>query len=210
MDAARFDRLTRSLAVRSPRRSIVAGLVGLSGVSASRRDAAVARSRKKHKLTRNAFGCVDVGNFCRKDSHCSNRCRKQRCRAHDTEGCPANADQCAGEVVTCGAGGRCFRTTGEASFCGGEGDCVACQTDAQCVRRGFGAGAACVVCPICAQGDNDGTASNPPRAELGEWWTVEREPTQLRNRRRRWRSRSAGSTFARGIRRVPDRPGCAG
>jgi hypothetical protein len=162
MDAAHFDRLTRSLAVPSPRRTILAGLVGLRGGLASSRNAHAARNhrkRKKKKITRNAFGCVNVGGFCRRASQCcSGICRKQRCRAHDTAGCPAEADQCAGTIVSCGAGGRCFRTTGEASFCGGEGDCVVCQTDAQCVRRGFGTGAACVVCATCAQGDNAGTA----------------------------------------------------
>jgi hypothetical protein len=66
MDATRFDLLARALAVPTSRR---VGLAGLAGLGLATRFPPRAVLAKK-KLTRNAFGCVDVGGFCRKDSHC--------------------------------------------------------------------------------------------------------------------------------------------
>lgn len=128
------------------------------------------RKGRKPKLQRNGFGCVPVGKACRGNSAncCSGICEgtkpkkgkkdTSRCVAHNVGACQAEQDFCAGVEATCGDEGTCFRTTGNASFCGDGGQCVTCQTDADCEAAGFLAGAACVVCNAECQDISGGTA----------------------------------------------------
>lgn len=166
MDAPRFDRWTRSLTDTASRRSVL-GLAGAALGLAVTRFPGIATAKKKHKkkspkkLTRNSFGCVDVGKACRgKDANCcSGICQGKKpkkgqkdtskCVAHNVLGCQVEQDQCAGAPAQCGTSqfGLCYRTTGNAGYCGVDGGCLACQTDADCVAyNGFGQDAACVVC----------------------------------------------------------------
>jgi hypothetical protein len=131
-------------------------------------DAQARRKRRKKRRKRNkggkspennAFGCLNVETACNGDDArcCSGICDgnkpkkgekdKSRCVAHNVNLCEETFDVCGGVVVTCGLAGACFKTTGNAPFCaGGNGECIPCQRDADCVNQGFGFGAACVIC----------------------------------------------------------------
>ena len=174
MDAARFDASTRSLTGRIPRRRVFSGLTAALGfsltVSSERADA-----KRRKKLKRSEFGCVNVGGKCRgKDRNCcSGVCTgkkpkrgdkdKSRCVAHDAQGCEAGQIEnfCGGTNVSCttssgDTGGNCDTTTGNAGYCSGQGTCEVdppCKKDADCVPI-FGAGAACVLCDnsLCPAG----------------------------------------------------------
>lgn len=163
MDAAHFDRLTRSLVTRFSRRSLLVGLTVLGLVQQDGAVTAIARQGHKHKpkIRRNAFGCVNVGDTCTRNAQCcSNRCQgnkgKKTCRAHDTGivlgrggGCRVADDSCGGHDTSCtttaGEEGRCFVTTGNAGYCLFDGDCFPCTKDLDCVPF-CGDGAACIVC----------------------------------------------------------------
>ena len=117
------------------------------------------RKRRKHKkkVKRNAFGCVDVGKFCKNDGQCcSGICQgkkdKKKCKAHGESTCQAGQDVCGGLPVPCltetGESGACARTTGNAGYCEADGDCFACSKDADCVPF-CGPQAACLSCPTC-------------------------------------------------------------
>ena len=147
------------------RRAALAGLAALLAVGPlPRAREAEARKKhkhkkKKHKPRNNAFGCLNVGQHCNgQDSTCcSGVCDGKKpkkskkdnstCVAHNVDACQDTFDVCAGVAVTCGLAGACFKTTGNAPFCaGGNGKCIPCQRDADCVAQGFGVAAACVVC----------------------------------------------------------------
>jgi hypothetical protein len=165
LDGKTFDAAIRQLATRLSRRGLLGAASALTlGIAAARAtDGIEARKRKNRtrakKLQLNAFQCVDVGGKCRgSDANCcSGVCQgkkpkkgqkdKSTCIAHDVGGCQAGQDVCVGDAVLCpnASTGTCFRTTGNASFCGLKGDCVACRKDADCVAE-FGEGAACVPC----------------------------------------------------------------
>jgi hypothetical protein len=155
MDNSRFDAWTRrqfGLAAGGFAAALLGVVLG-AGTEAKKK-----RRRKKPQL--NAFGCLDVGQACQGNSGlcCSGICQGKkpkkgkkdtsRCVGHNGLDCQGGADSCAGGTVPCGTAGACTRTTGAASFCSapGDGDCVACQTDADCVAS-RGPGAACIVCP---------------------------------------------------------------
>jgi hypothetical protein len=161
VDGVRFDRLVRMVSrVTTRRRSMLALLAGgaIPDLGAAKK-----HKRRKEKIKRNSFGCVDVGKFCKNDDQCcSGVCAgkkgKKKCRAHDTGGCTAEQDACidpASATCTTSAGypsGLCTRTTGKASYCT---DilfaCVECTKDADC-QQYCGPRAACVVCASCAPG----------------------------------------------------------
>lgn len=113
------------------------------------------RKKRKRKIKRNAFGCVDVGNFCRNSGQCcSDICEgkkgKKKCQPHDASTC-AGQDLCAGEFVPCTIKeftGTCAVTTGNASYCAANTACAACAKDTDCEAL-CGAGAACIVCAEC-------------------------------------------------------------
>jgi hypothetical protein len=162
MDDAHFDRLTR--------RYVLGGLAAALGLGTARLpDVAHARKRKKVKF--NAFGCVDVGRFCKKAGQCcSGICQgkkgKKKCRAHDADICSSgdgnafcNPDSPNPVACTTSTGnGVCRTTTGNAGFCVEGGDCFPCTKDAECVPF-CGAGAACFACAGCPEGTACGSPS---------------------------------------------------
>lgn len=159
MDDVSFGRLTLLLNRLISRRAtvVVLGALSLPGLADARKRRRK-RNKRKKKLTFNAFGCVDVGKYCKSSGQCcSGICEgkkaRRKCQAHDTGGCPADQFLCVeGAEVACPdlPGAWCFRTTGNASFCGfgGRAACVACTQDPDC-ETDFGPGAACVVCSEC-------------------------------------------------------------
>jgi hypothetical protein len=160
MNASHIDRLSRSLATRTGRRGAVQRLalaaVGIGGVAMGS-EPAMARHRK-HRVKRNAFGCVNVGNYCRTDDQCcSHRCQDHTCRAHDTGRCKTGQrDQnCGGKDVACVGGlgnrGVCETTTGKAPYCASSVYCVECATDKDC-QSYCGPRAACVLCSYYCPG----------------------------------------------------------
>lgn len=179
MNAAHFDRLTRTLRGVSSRRGLLRGLAAASVLAAIRDpDATRAKNSKtKKKPKRNQYSCVSVGGSCRgKDKNCcSGRCQgkkpkngendKSRCVAHDTgtiengeRGCLVGDDSYGpgGTLCTTAAGeelGLCWRTTGNAGFCGYGTACIpgSCQKDSDCIAA-CGAGAACIVIPDACEG----------------------------------------------------------
>lgn len=171
MDKNRFDAVTRSLGGVPSRRTLLRALAGAGfGLGIAHPPyAGAARKKRKPRITRNAFGCVDVGRFCKRaDQCCSGVCAgkpgKKRCRAHDTGGCrPGAQDGSCTEPATdvpctTSAGntdGYCNTTTGGAGFCAYSGGCFACTRDAQCQEL-YGPRAACIRCDKCA--DTGGTS----------------------------------------------------
>jgi hypothetical protein len=171
----RFDRLTRTASAMFSRRGM-ASTLGLAAIALSGSAAAKKKRKKKKKITRNSFGCVDVGKFCKNAGQCcSGICQgkkgKKRCQAHDTGivlngggGCTVAQDSCgAGADTFCttsaGEEGRCFRTTGNAGYCIASGDCFPCTKDADCVPF-CGPGAACIACDTSGT-DCDTTCNGP-------------------------------------------------
>jgi hypothetical protein len=171
LDPFRFDDLARSLGKTSPPRRFFGGLAASALGLVALLPVAEAKKKHKHKgkksrLTRNDFGCVDVGGACLGNSAncCSGICdgRKPRkgrkdtsvCVGHDDAGiCSADSDSCIpGQDVLCGADNDncfCVKTTGSAGFCGdftafSDTNCRDCTKDADC-QIDLGPGAACVV-----------------------------------------------------------------
>jgi hypothetical protein len=157
------------------RRDLLRGLAGAGLGLETIRLPDLAAARKKRKLKKNkdkkpkpnAFGCFSVGATCKTAAQCcSGICDgkkgKRQCRAHNTDGCTAQFDGCQTLVSACHGSGYCFRTTGNASFCGGLGGiCMACARDVDCEPT-FGPGAACVVCDKCSgENDSNGTSCYP-------------------------------------------------
>jgi hypothetical protein len=177
MDTAQFDKITRRLGSGATRRRALGTMaLGVLGViTAHQVPEASAKKRKAKRAPLNAFGCLNVGARCHGNSAncCSGICQgkkpkhgakdKSRCVSHNEGGCAVGVDSCVA-MVECGTTGRCYTTTGNASFCGAYqvGDCRVCATDQDCVGLGFGAGAACLTCPLCSQTGN--TACAPAAA----------------------------------------------
>lgn len=164
MDGSSFDTLTRLLDAPSARRGVLPGIAALAlGLSGKHPRVATARKRKQ-KLKRNQFGCVDVGKPCRgKNGNCCSgvcdgkkpkqgKSDRSRCRARNVLGCAAGADSCTQGNVFCGTNGICLQTTGKAAFCGAGNQCFDCEKDVDCEAL-YGPGAACTVCPAeCPSG----------------------------------------------------------
>jgi hypothetical protein len=167
---ARFDRFTRSVSTLLSRRTLAAtlglGALGLPGLAEAKKH----KKRKKKKITRNEFGCVDVGGFCKNSGQCcsgicSGKKDKKKCKAHNTSTCQAGQQEagCTAEATTvpCDVDGRCDTTTGKAPYCAGDGQCFPCTKDADCVPF-CGAQAACITCAGCALETGDLTACVGP------------------------------------------------
>jgi hypothetical protein len=185
--------LTDASSRRGVLRGLAAATLGLAAISLPG-EAEGRKKRKKRKkgkrnkkktkganppaLQLNDFQCVDVGNACRGNSAncCSGICEgkkpregkkdRSRCIAHNVGICQPEQDICVDDLTAnCGGAGRCFRTTGNASFCGneGEGVCAVCARDADC-EADFGPGAACIVCSTCEIKAGTSTACVPPAA----------------------------------------------
>jgi hypothetical protein len=153
----------RSLIRFPSRRDLLRGLAsaGLALPFIWPPDSAARKKRKrkrKKKVKRNAFGCVNVGGFCKNNGHCcSGICKgrepgdKKFCWAHDQSTCKAGQTVavCGGSDVPCttsGGTGRCVTTTGNAGYCYEQsGQCFPCRKDADCVPLG-GPQAACILC----------------------------------------------------------------
>jgi hypothetical protein len=156
MDTDRFDDLTCAISTLLSRRALAAALgLGTLGLS-DRVDAKKKRRKRKRKIERNDFGCVDIGNFCTKAKQCcSNICKwrkgKKTCRAHDAADCQAGQHDvnCGGADVGCtgslGNLGVCETTTGNAPYCASSVCAVECRTDADC-QSVCGPRAACLTC----------------------------------------------------------------
>jgi hypothetical protein len=162
MDTLRIDDLARLLGRASGRRRFVLGLaVGAVGITARGPGVVAAGKRRRKKVRRNTFGCVDVGGFCNTAGQCcSGVCQgkkgKRRCRAHDTGGCRAgfqdttcDTEANPGTDVLCttsaGNEGYCNTTTGNAGFCAYSGGTYPCAKDAEC-QEIYGPQAACIRC----------------------------------------------------------------
>lgn len=182
MEAVHFDNLARSLQRLTPRR-VALGVLGggllrlsaalpLTGVVGTlldqegearrgrnrrrrRKARRHRRDRTRRKVKFNAFGCVNVGDFCQTDEQCcSGRCfgrlgASPRCQAHDAgTGCVAGDCGTSKECTTAiGESGSCATTTGNAPYCYHSfGFCTACNKDADCTPI-CGPQAACIQCP---------------------------------------------------------------
>jgi hypothetical protein len=177
MHPVRFDTLVRTFDLDTSRRAALGTLGGglASVLIRCGRDNPAAGRRRTKKPKHNAFGCVNVGKACNGKNGlcCSGLCQgkkpgkgkkdKSTCVAHNVLGCQPAQDGCLEIGSSCGSSGICYRTTGQASFCGvdGAGACVDCGKDADCERLGFGSGAACVTCTSC---NVSATACFPPAA----------------------------------------------
>jgi hypothetical protein len=154
MDTSRLDRLTRSVSILLSRRTL-AGALGLATLALPQGIDAKKRRKRKKKIKRNAFGCVNVGGFCKNSGQCcSGICEgkkgKKKCQAHDTGGCQPghSVADCSGESVPCPdfSDGQCATTTGNAAFClfAKSQTVPPCTRDADCAADV--PGAACVLC----------------------------------------------------------------
>jgi hypothetical protein len=157
MDGLRFDAMTRSLSQGSSRRRFLHGLTAVLGLATAHVPGAIRAGRRKKKLKRNEFGCVDIGGKCRgKDGNCcSGICKGKKPKQGERDksrcavgGCRAGQDSCT-NVLACksstGFSGRCFTTTSNTGYCGVGSACIACADDTECVPE-LGPGAACVIC----------------------------------------------------------------
>lgn len=174
MEHDRFDHIARAFSARPSRRTL-AGIVSLGafGLAAGSQVEDAGAKKKKKKVKKNEFGCIDVGKFCKNAGQCcSGICQgkkgKKKCKAHGESTCVSGQAEtgCGGTSVICqtssGAEGQCNTTTGKAGYCVADGLCFACKKDADCVAQ-CGVDAACIQCADCdAQG---GTACVGPEED---------------------------------------------
>jgi hypothetical protein len=181
MNHYRIGALARALVNLPTRRDVLQSLAGTGlGLGVTQLPGAADAKRKRRRKKRaktpkpNAFGCFDVGDFC-KDAEqcCSNICEgkqgKRKCKAHDANGCSAGAqsEECGGADVACTTSflepGVCGTSTGNAGYCFVAGECAACKTDAECQEADGGQlvpSAACIRCADCPE--TGGTACVGP------------------------------------------------
>lgn len=166
MNQQSFDILTRSLSGSPSRRQLLRGLVSMGFGLGAMRLSGIAKARKKRKPKKktkgakpNAFGCLEVGDPCKKsDQCCSGICDgkkgKRKCLAHGAGTCAQDGvGYCSAAnptALTCNNDDFCFclETTAGSIFCAdvhiGTGiTCTNCQRDADCVALGFPPGSAC-------------------------------------------------------------------
>ncbi len=159
MNQRRFDTWSRALVTETHSRRGALRLASLSalasllaGIALPGRAAAAASCRKVDQPCRRASQCCS--NICRRRrgkkkcrGHGAGTCKQQGqrlvCTAQDIELSRCNNDQ------NCG----CVRTTAGTNFCGDFffpsgcttcSDCAVCKRDADCERKGFPRGSACV------------------------------------------------------------------
>jgi hypothetical protein len=166
MDALQFDHLTRRFVLGGLPAALGLGRVLYPDIASAK------KHKKKKKVKLNAFGCVNVGNFCQNSGQCcSGICQgkkgKSKCQAHDAGvGCEAGVPEegCGGRDISCttatGIAGICELTTGNAGYCCFGFTCFACSKDADCQAQ-CGPAAVCVRCAeFCP--DTGGTACVNP------------------------------------------------
>ena len=176
MDDARFDALTKALAVGAPRRRVLKGIGGgiaaaIAGM-AGRSEAAAARCRPGKKKCRGR--CIPLSRCCgNRDCAAGEICAKGRC-VTGRGTCAVGADSCAnaGNPFCQDASGEhtciCLSRLEGGTRCGVYGNastCDQCTTDADCIDLGFPPGSSCtqdsgIDCPVC-QNDNRGTCTIP-------------------------------------------------
>jgi hypothetical protein len=141
LDHTRFDDLTRLLASDASRRSIVCGL----GAAALGFSLGIATVREVAAGKKNGKRCKKAKDCC--SGTCQGKKGKKKCKN------TAGARGCTIEDV-CGAAIQCPDVPGEAScvvtrvgkpFWTNLGECVACDSDADCAV--LAPGAKCVDCP---------------------------------------------------------------
>ncbi len=178
--------MTRSLTSIPSRRDVLRGLAGAGvGLSVARfpSGAAAVKGRKKERKPKpNVFGCLNVGDPCKRaDQCCSGICagrkRRRKCRAHDTGGCRAGSQpiSCNGTDIVCTTStgnpeGVCTTTTGNGGYCVYSGACYPCRKDAECQEL-CGPQGACLLCNDCPDtggtscGSSDNNGCNFPSGE---------------------------------------------
>ena len=130
---------------------------------------AEAKKTRPKKAKPNAYGCLNVGDPCRRARQCcSGLCQgkqgRRRCKAHDTGGCAAGAhlEVCGGANVACatslGKPGLCATTTGNAGYCLAIGDPYPCKTDRDCQIAAGGEHGPRAACVRCAESTGTGGA----------------------------------------------------
>jgi hypothetical protein len=149
MDAARFDRLTVTVARRGTRRSAVALLsaVGLTGLVRQEAAAQCLLNGERCDPKASPNGC------------CSGKCSRKRkkCRPVPDQGtCTVEQNNCGIGSTACNGDVNCacYITSRGWSVCGTNGQCAspACQRDDDC-KRVTGKGSRCVPCPAtCGTG----------------------------------------------------------
>lgn len=158
MAPSRIDHLARAASFVLSRRGL-GGALGLGILArpgladAKQNHKHTHKHTKKNKATFNAFGCVNIGNFCKNDDQCcSGVCTGNKCQAHDVSTCQTGDVEafCGGGadefcIAAAGEGGFCETTTGNAPYCAHDAAYFACAKDADCVPF-CGSRAACVVC----------------------------------------------------------------
>jgi hypothetical protein len=174
VDGIRFDTLVRSLA--ASRRALLGGVLAFGTAGLGLPDIA-ARKKPKDKPQPNQYGCLEVGDACKRASQCcSSLCkgkpRKKTCRAHGAGTCSQKGPgvctapnpyvlRCNNEIFC-----SCLRTTAGSNYCGDNffKECTDCQKDADCEKLGFPAGSACVPLNIgaCSGGCESGMGCFAP------------------------------------------------
>ena len=178
--ARRTATFTRRSALGVTLSGLVAGRLALETEAKNtnrRRRRRKRKNRNRNNARANAFGCLNVGDrcdgtdlqccsgICEKEKGGKGKQRKSFCVSHDEGSCRPDQDLCVSNdrlASQCDVDGVCFRTTGQAGFCGrvDTGECITCSTDIECEEE-FGSGAACVVCPECIN-NGKGTGCVPP------------------------------------------------
>jgi hypothetical protein len=175
MDAAAFDRLSRTLWLAGSRRAALGALLASAGGLLGRGASPAA-----------AQGCQPNGTRCRHGADCcSGRCKERHrdthgtCRQADNQGvCTVELNVCTTGSIICGTGSFfncfCFVTTRGRSFCAENstiqpGNCT-CASNQECEQR-VGEGAKCVVVgaapnPNCSSCGANGTACMAPCPNL--------------------------------------------
>lgn len=120
VDHRRCDAVNNRLSGRPSRRQGLGVLAVLGLCAGLLADGATAKHRKQKKnVTRNAFGCVDVGRFCENGGPCcsgvcSGKSGKKTCQNHDAATCQNRVSEtdCGGAV-----NGTCLTSTGAQGTC---------------------------------------------------------------------------------------------
>lgn len=153
MDTSRIDHLIRRVSVRLSRRTL-AGTLGLAALAHPLAIDASKKRKKKKKIRRNAFGCVNFGGYCKRGGQCcSGICQgkkgRKKCLDRGAGGCQPGFSTvtCGGEDVPCPSqDGVCTTTTGNAGFCFRTkfAEALNCRRDADCAV--VDPAAVCILC----------------------------------------------------------------
>jgi hypothetical protein len=165
VDPHRCAFLTSVLGRAPSRRDVVRGLAGVGfglGGLWSAEPGAAKKRRKGKKPKPNIFGCLEVGDACKRAAKCcSGICKRKKCRAHNTGTCKQDGPEICSinppPGLTCNNDGtcRCFGTTAGSIACSrfdAGVSCVECQRDPDCEDLGFPTGTVCAPFTVGACG----------------------------------------------------------